>query len=72
MSAGVEHFAPAQNLLAIDKRGIALKTIGKIPKRSANHETRAQIPSKGWKIENRWIDFIPYKANPEIKSPEEY
>ena len=70
MSAGAEHFAPAQNLLAIDKQGIALKTIGKIPKRSANHETSAQIPSKGWKIENRWIDFMPYQSNPEIKSPE--
>ncbi|MGB0635291.1 MAG: penicillin acylase family protein, partial [Paracoccaceae bacterium] len=71
IASGAGYFAPAQNLLAADKGGIALKTIGKIPRRSVNHETSAQIPSKGWKIENRWMDFIPYQSNPEINSPKD-
>jgi len=63
--AGSEFYAPAQNLVAIDKNTIAMKTIGKIPKRSSGHTTSAKTPSEGWIPNNRWNGYFPYASNPE-------
>jgi len=69
LRAGSEYFAPAQNLVAIDRTTIAMKTIGKIPKRSARHTTNAKVPSEGWIPQNRWKGYFPYTSNPENISP---
>ena len=69
LNAGSEFYAPAQNLVAIDRTTIAMKTIGKIPKRSARHTTEAKTPSEGWLSQNRWHGYFPYSSNPENISP---
>ena len=69
LNAGSEFYAPAQNLVAIDKTTIAIKTIGKIPKRTAGHTTNAKTPSEGWISQNRWNGYFSYSSNPENISP---
>ena len=69
LNAGSEFYAPAQNLVAIDKTTIAMKTIGKIPKRTAEHTTNAKTPSEGWISQNRWNGYFSYASNPENISP---
>ncbi|MBT4777030.1 MAG: penicillin acylase family protein, partial [Rhodobacteraceae bacterium] len=69
VNAGSEFYAPAQNLVAIDKTTIAIKTIGKIPKRTAEHTTNAKTPSEGWISQNRWNGYFSYASNPENISP---
>jgi len=71
LAAGEGFIAPAQNLIAIDKTRIAMKTIGKIPKRHSLHKTRGLAPSEGWLEINRWDGFQPYSSNPEFSQPTE-
>ncbi len=68
--AGQSFVAPSQNLTLADRNGIALKTIGAMPRRDADHETRGRMPSRGWLPQNRWRGISPYSANPEFISPE--
>ena len=69
LAAGSRYVAPAQNLTLADRQGIALKTVGAMPRRSAEHETQGRMPSLGWKPENRWQGISPYSANPEFVDP---
>jgi len=69
IAAAADYVAPAQNLTIVDQEGIALKTIGHVPRRNPAHESRGRIPSRGWLAQNRWQGVMPYASNPEIVRP---
>ncbi|MGB0439098.1 MAG: penicillin acylase family protein, partial [Paracoccaceae bacterium] len=61
--------APSQNLTVVDRSGIALRTIGAMPRRSPDHETQGRLPSLGWRPQNRWLGILPQDTNPEFLNP---
>ncbi|MGK7754736.1 MULTISPECIES: penicillin acylase family protein [unclassified Roseovarius] len=69
IAAGEGYIAPSQNLTLVDQTTIAMKTIGAMPRRDAEHETRGRYPSRGWEEKNRWQGTLAYSANPEFKAP---
>ncbi|MEQ9056088.1 MAG: penicillin acylase family protein, partial [Roseovarius confluentis] len=69
IAAGESYIAPSQNLTLVDQSTIAMKTIGAMPRRDAEHETRGRYPSRGWEDTNRWQGTLAYSANPEFKAP---
>ncbi|MFX0544557.1 penicillin acylase family protein [Roseovarius sp. S1116L3] len=69
LAAGEEFVAPAQILTVADERGIAMKLVGAMPRRSAGHDTEGRLPSRGWLPQNRWQGRYPYSANPEFIDP---
>ncbi len=70
IAAGELYVGPAQNLMLATRERIAMQTIGRMPRRNANHETQGRMPAPGWKPENRWIGTLPYSANPRFLDPE--
>ncbi|WP_299844551.1 penicillin acylase family protein [uncultured Roseovarius sp.] len=69
LEAGKRYITPSQNLTLVDQTSIALKTIGAMPRRSAKHESKGRMPSRGWIADNRWQGISPYSANPEFVKP---
>ncbi len=69
IEAGEAYVAPSQNLTLIDDETIALKLIGAMPRRDADHQSRGRMPSPGWIAANRWQGRLPYASNPEFVSP---
>jgi len=61
--------APAQNLTLVDQESIAMKLVGAMPRRDADHESQGRFPSRGWIPKNRWQGRFPYTANPEFINP---
>lgn len=61
--------APSQNLVLADKSSIALQTVGRMPKRQANHTSLGRIPSQGWLPQNRWDGYFDFTANPYVRNP---
>ena len=70
LAAMETYVAPSQNLMLVDAEGIALKTIGAMPRRDAAHETKGRMPSRGWIEANRWQGMSPFTANPEFVDPD--
>ncbi|WP_106744276.1 penicillin acylase family protein [Yoonia maritima] len=68
--AGETYIAPALNLTLADRNRIAMKTIGAIPARDPNHQSRGRFPSFGYLSENRWQGRFPYSDNPIFLNPE--
>jgi penicillin amidase len=64
------YVAPSQNLTLADTDGIALKLIGRMPRRDAAHQSQGRLPSLGWRPENRWQGVLPYAANPGFVDPQ--
>ncbi len=69
LAAGQFYVTPAQNLTVVDQEKIAMKMIGAMPRRNANHQSEGRMPSPGWRAENRWQGISPYSANPEFVAP---
>lgn len=69
MAAGRHFVAPSQNLILADRETVAIKTIGVMPRRSADHQSFGRLPSKGWIADNRWLGRMNYESNPEFKDP---
>ncbi|MFY0680039.1 MAG: penicillin acylase family protein [Thalassovita sp.] len=69
LAAGEAMVAPSLNLTVSDGDQIALKTIGIMPRRSADHQGQGRLPSPGWVDENRWQGINSYAANPEFLNP---
>jgi penicillin amidase len=69
IATGELYVAPSQNLVVADAESIALKTIGVLPRRTAQHQTRGRIPSPGWRSENLWQGRLSFAANPESIDP---
>ncbi len=70
LEASRAYVAPSQNLTLIDADTIAMKTIGAMPRRTAEHQSQGRLPSLGWKRENQWQGMLPYSANPEFVNPQ--
>ncbi len=68
--AGQDYVAPAFNLTLVDGEKIAMKTIGEIPMRDINHQTKGRFPSAGWVPQNRWQGRMAYADNPQFIDPE--
>ena len=60
--------APSLNFLLVDNEKIALKTVGKMPKRSPLNQTQGKMPSLGWQPENKWRGYWSYEVNPVVIS----
>ncbi|UWR13689.1 penicillin acylase family protein [Sulfitobacter sp. M368] len=69
IEAAQSYIAPAQNLTLVDRSKIAMKTIGAMPRRDADHQSQGRMPSPGWIAANRWQGMLPYTANPEFVAP---
>ncbi|MFA5538898.1 MAG: penicillin acylase family protein, partial [Gemmobacter sp.] len=54
IAAGELFVAPSQNVMLADADGIAMQTIGHMPARHPEHQSRGRIPAPGWIAENRW------------------
>ncbi len=63
------YVAPGQNLTMADRNSIAMVTMGAIPKRDANHQSRGRLPAYGYLRENRWQGFLPFDSNPSFVDP---
>lgn len=70
MASGEAYVAPSQMLTLADKNGIALQLVGRMPRRSARHESQGRLPTQGWVAENRWQGHLPYEDNPAFVRPE--
>ena len=69
LEASKSFVAPSQNLILADSDQIAMRTIGALPKRNRNHETKGRMPSRGWILENRWDGIYPPSVNPLFLNP---
>ena len=69
IAAGENYIAPAQNLTVADRNRIGMKTIGALPARNVNHQSKGRYPSFGYLPENRWQGRFPYADNPEFIDP---
>jgi penicillin amidase len=69
ITAAAGFVAPAQNLMVVDAKNIAMQLIGKMPKRDVANETQGRMPAPGWQGLNRWEGFLPYSDNPMVKNP---
>ncbi len=70
IEAGELFVAPSQNLMLATQDRVALQTIGRMPRRDAEHETQGRMPAPGWRRENRWRGTLPYSSNPRFMDPE--
>ncbi len=68
--AGETFIAPALNLTIADRNRIAMKTIGALPARDANHQSQGRYPSFGYLTQNRWQGRFAYSDNPIFLNPE--
>ncbi|WP_238366220.1 penicillin acylase family protein [Mesobacterium pallidum] len=69
LNAGADFVAPAMNLTVADETRIALKTIGRMPRRADGKQGLGRVPSLGANAANRWDGAFPYSANPEFIEP---
>ena len=69
INAGRLFVGPTQNLMLVDQGGIAMKTIGVMPKRNINQIGEGRLPSLGGDPRNRWQGYIDYSKNPEFINP---
>lgn len=70
IAAGELYVAPSQNVVLADQTGIALQTLGAIPRRNSNHQSLGRLPTPGWLEVNRWEGRLNYEANPRFVAPE--
>ena len=64
-----DYVAPGMNLTMSDPDGVALRTIGHIPRRNPAHQSKGRIPTPGWLAQNRWQGIMPGASNPLFNSP---
>jgi len=69
VEAGRLFIAPSQNLMLADASGIAMQTIGVMPKRDPASQSQGRMPSPGWIATNRWQGMLPYADNPVSINP---
>ncbi len=64
LDASKLYIGPSQNLTIADDTGVAMKTIGALPKRKPEHQSQGRIPSPGWLDQNRWDGVFAAENNP--------
>lgn len=70
VDAAAKYIAPAMNLMLADRNNIAMKTMGAIPERDTDHQSKGRLPTYGYRPENRWSGMLPYITNPSFIDPE--
>ncbi|SFG21734.1 penicillin amidase [Palleronia marisminoris] len=70
LEASEDFIGPSQNLTVADRESIAMKTIGALPKRHEDHQSKGRLPTPGWIEANRWDGMLPYSQNPEFVDPD--
>ena len=70
LAAGEGYVAPAQNLMVIDERQIAMQLIGHMPRRHPDHPTQGRMPAPGHDPLARWQGVFPYAENLRIIDPQ--
>ena len=70
IEAGRDFVAPAQNVMLADVDGIAMQTVGAVPRRDPQMQAEARMPTPGWDPRNRWQGIQPYDTNPRQVEPE--
>ena len=68
--ASEDFVATAQNLTVADRERVALRTMGRLPRRAARHQTEGRMPSPGWIAANRWQGALSQRANPVFIDPD--
>lgn len=63
------YLAPSQNLTVVDRDSIAMKMIGAMPRRDAQHQSQGRLPAPGWIEANRWQGYFPTQSNPSFVRP---
>ena len=69
MKASRAYVAPGQNLILADKNQIAMRTIGALPKRDPQNQSRGRMPTAGWLSVNRWQGMFDQSVNPVFLNP---
>ena len=69
IAAAETYIAPSQNLTLADRNQIAMKTIGAMPARNPQSQSKGRLPSYGYIEANRWEGRLPYASNPEFVNP---
>lgn len=69
IAAAETYIAPSQNLTLADRNQIAMKTIGAMPARDLQNQSKGRLPSYGYIETNRWQGRLPYASNPEFVNP---
>lgn len=69
IEAGGLYVAPSVNLVLGDGEGIAMKTLGRLPRRAAGHQSKGRMPTPAWIAANLWQGRLPYASNPEFVAP---
>ncbi len=69
IAAAATYIAPSQNLTLADRNQIAMKTIGAMPARNPQSQSKGRLPSYGYIEANRWEGRLPYASNPEFVNP---
>ena len=70
ITAAEDYVAPAMNLMLADRNSIAMQTMGALPERDVNHQSKGRLPTYGYLAENRWKGVFPYDINPRYLDPE--
>lgn len=70
IAAAEDYVAPAMNLMLADRNSIAMQTMGALPERDVNHQSKGRLPTYGYLAENRWKGVFPYDINPRYLDPE--
>ena len=69
LEASKVYIAPGQNLILADKKEIAMRTIGSLPKRHSKHQSRGRMPTRGWLELNKWHGVYDQSFNPIFLNP---
>ncbi|MBM9595562.1 penicillin acylase family protein [Roseitranquillus sediminis] len=69
LTATEDYIAPSQNVILVDGDTIALRTVGAMPRRNPDHQSKGRMPSPGWLSENLWQGWMDASASPEFVDP---
>lgn len=69
VTAGERVIAPVMNLTLADESGIGMVTIGALPARTPNHETKGRLPAPGTNPANLWPQSPESRRQPYANNP---
>lgn len=62
--------SPSMNIVMADTENVAIKAIGRAPRRNPNQLGKGRIPSAGWVAVNDWQGHFDPEDNPGVTAPE--
>ncbi|MSU89954.1 penicillin acylase family protein [Rhodobacteraceae bacterium 2CG4] len=64
------YHAPSQNIVVADAETVALRAMGRAPRRLPEHDSQGRIPAAGWVARNDWQGYMDPADNPGATNPE--